>query len=323
MPEPEAASQETPWHDLQPLLDRELSRLAEKYRLPIVLCDLEGKSRKDAAQQLRLPEGTLSSRLTRARAKLAGRLSRRGLVLPGAVLATVLTQKAAPACVPAPLVSSTVQSAMIVLAGPAAAGGVISAPVAALTEGVLKAMLLNKLKLATLGVLTAGFVFAGAAVSTHALTPKPKASGEEKAPPPRPKEDRQSAHGPTEKKGTDSAPAPKESRVRALLKERLDILRAGAVRARRRLQMGTAGPEIVRQAEIRVLKAELELCETDKERVAVQKKIVDLWKEMEDRVRRLHQTGAASEEIVQDATLNRLEAEIDLERLKEKVNPPK
>ena len=323
MPEPEAVPQEAFWPDLQPLLDQELSRLPEKYRLPIVLCDLEGKSRKDAAQQLRLPEGTLSSRLTRARAKLARRLSRRGLVLPGAALGTVLAQKVAPACVPAPLVSSTVQCATALVAGPAASG-VISAPVAALTEGVIKAMLLQKMKLALLGVLTVGFVFAGAAVSTQALTPEQTASGVEKAAPATPKDDTQlgQADLPRAKRLADSAPAPKESKVRKLLQERLDIVRAQAERVRKLQQTGAASPEVVRQAALRVLKAELELCETDKERIAVQERIVGLLKETENRLRQVQQQGTASRDVVEDATLDRLEAEIALERLKEKANPP-
>jgi RNA polymerase sigma factor (sigma-70 family) len=318
MPEPEATPRETPWQDLESLLDRELSRLPDKYRLPIVLCDLEGKSRKDAAQQLCLPEGTLSSRLTRARAKLAGRLTRRGLVLSVAALGTVLTQKA----VPAPLVSSTVKSAMILVAGPAAAG-VIFAPVAALMEGVLKAMLLKKLKLAILGVLTAGLVFAGATVSTRALTPQQTVEVK-KASPAAPKDALPSVRvdRPNEKQLTDSASATKASKVQALLKERLDILRLRAEQGRQQYKNGAASLDMVRQADLRVFKAELELCATDKERIAVHEKIVRVFKEIEDHARQLHQQKAASREIVQDATLNRLEAEIALERVKEKVAPP-
>jgi RNA polymerase sigma factor (sigma-70 family) len=146
MPEPQAAEQDT-WNDLQPLLDQELSHLPDKYRIAIVLCDLEGKIRKEAARQLGLPEGTLAGHLTRGRALLAKRLARHGLAVSGGALAAVLSQKAASADVPISLVFSTIKAASMLAAGQAAAPGVISVKVAALTEGVMKSMLLTKLKI--------------------------------------------------------------------------------------------------------------------------------------------------------------------------------
>src|SRR5436190_933782 len=76
--------------DAQPILDQELSRLPEKYRVPIVLCDLEQKSHKEAARQLGWPQVTLSGRLSRGRDLLATRLSRRGVPLVGGTLAVLL-----------------------------------------------------------------------------------------------------------------------------------------------------------------------------------------------------------------------------------------
>jgi len=152
MPEPAVVEQDL-WHDLQPLLDQELSRLPDKYRLVILLCDMEGKPRKKVARQLGVPEGTVASRLARARTMLAKRLVRHGLAVSGGALAAVLTEKAVSAGVPPSVVSSTIKAASLFVAGHAAAG-VVSAKAAALTEGVLKAMLLNKLKVAT-GVLFA------------------------------------------------------------------------------------------------------------------------------------------------------------------------
>src|SRR5262249_9565564 len=94
MPEP-ATVAEGLWRDLEPLLDQEVSQLPDKYRLPVVLCHLEGKTRKEAAQQLGWPEGTVAGRLARGRAVLAKRLTRRGLPFSAAMLGAVLSQNAA------------------------------------------------------------------------------------------------------------------------------------------------------------------------------------------------------------------------------------
>jgi RNA polymerase sigma factor (sigma-70 family) len=145
MPEPEAVQQEQ-WRDLQPLLDQELNGLPENYRLPILLCDLEGKTIKEAAQQLGWPQGTLASRLARGRKLLAKRLANRGVAQSAGSLAVIVSQNVASAGVPTSLMSSTVKAATMIAAGQAAVAGVVPAQVAALTEGVMKAMLLTKLK---------------------------------------------------------------------------------------------------------------------------------------------------------------------------------
>jgi RNA polymerase sigma factor (sigma-70 family) len=178
MPEPKAAEQNE-WSELQPLLDQELSRLPDKYRVPIILCDLEGKTRKEAARQLRLPEGTVASRLARARNMLARRLACRGLALPAATLADLLSQQTASAAVPAFLVSSTIKATSLLAAGKELAAGAVSVKVASLMEGVLKAMLLSKLKIATSLLLTAGLVAAG--VGTTGVLYKMEASGQTSA----------------------------------------------------------------------------------------------------------------------------------------------
>jgi RNA polymerase sigma factor (sigma-70 family) len=147
MPEPAVAPADL-GNDLQPLLDRELNSLPEKYGAVLVLCDLEGKPRSEVARQLRWPEGTVAGRLARARAMLAKRLLRHGLALSATALATVLPNAAATANVPPSVISSTIEAATLVAAGQAA-GGVISSSVALLTEGVLKTMLLTKVKTVT------------------------------------------------------------------------------------------------------------------------------------------------------------------------------
>ena len=160
VPEPQAVPQ-TFCDDLKSLLDQELAGLPEKYRLPIVLCDLEGKSIKTATQQLAWPQGTLAGRLARARAMLAKRLTKHGVTLSGGSLALVLAENAWSAGVPVALMVSTVKNAAMVAAGPWAPAGVVSPQVAALTKGVLKNMLLSKLKAATAMLIVTAVVGGG------------------------------------------------------------------------------------------------------------------------------------------------------------------
>jgi RNA polymerase sigma factor (sigma-70 family) len=177
------ARPESPRPDWQPLLDQELSGLPEKYRLPVVLCDLQGHTRKEAARQLGWPEGTLSGRLSRARRLLAKRLARRGLTLSAGALATGLGQEALATSVPGSLVGPTVKAALLVAAGQATAG-VISAEVAALTEGVVKAMLLTKLKAIPVVFLTLTVLAVGVAVLRHAGAAGQAAEWDESQPQP-------------------------------------------------------------------------------------------------------------------------------------------
>jgi RNA polymerase sigma factor (sigma-70 family) len=157
MPEPAAIGHDS-WRHVQPLLDDELSRLPDRYRAVIVLCDLEGKTRKDAARQLGVPEGTVAGWVARARVLLAKRLAKRGVALSGGALAAVLAERAVPADVPAMVVSSMIE---------AAATGAISARAATLSDGVTKSMLLRKLRSAVAVALALGMACAGASLCLH------------------------------------------------------------------------------------------------------------------------------------------------------------
>jgi RNA polymerase sigma factor (sigma-70 family) len=149
MPHPAVAPAEA--QDWRPLLARELGLLPPPYRAAVVLCDLEGKTRKEAARQLGWSEGTLSSRLARARRLLARRLARLGVTLPAGAVALALADGAA-AALTTRLVLTTTRAAALVAAGKSAG---VTTPAVALMKEVLEAMLLTKLKLALVAAVVA------------------------------------------------------------------------------------------------------------------------------------------------------------------------
>jgi RNA polymerase sigma factor (sigma-70 family) len=137
------------------LLGEELARLPEKYRAPLVLCYLQGLTRDEAARRLGWSVKLVKSRLQQGRERLRHRLSRRGLTWPMALVATLLTEEAAPAVLPVGLMHATIRTAT---ASPAT----VPTPVAALAETILRGMAAAKWK-AVVGllILLSGLTAAG------------------------------------------------------------------------------------------------------------------------------------------------------------------
>jgi RNA polymerase sigma factor (sigma-70 family) len=150
--------------DLAAVLHEEIDRLPEQFRVPVVLCILEGLTREQAARRLGWPLGTVQSRLARGRERLRDRLTRRGLS-PAVVLSgAALSGEEVVAQMSGELLNPLIQAATRFAAGKAAPAEVASAAVLVLTEGVLRTMMLTKLKMAGTALLLFGLAATGAGV---------------------------------------------------------------------------------------------------------------------------------------------------------------
>jgi RNA polymerase sigma factor (sigma-70 family) len=155
------------WGEVRAVLDAELVGLPEKWRLPLVLCYLEGRTQDEAAAQLGWSPRTLRRRLEEARTGLGRRLSRRGVAWSAALSAVLLSESGASAALSPGLLDSTIKAASLFAAGQTAAAVLISAKAAALTEGVLKTMFLSKLKIAVVAFLVIGTLGIGISAQTR------------------------------------------------------------------------------------------------------------------------------------------------------------
>jgi len=153
--------------DIAAVLDEEIAKLPAHLRMPVVLCELEGQTRQQVARKLRIPEGTLSSRLASARKTLAARLRSRGIVLSAGGLTIALGQVAV-ASVPPSLSARAVASVFTPEA--------VSPSVAALSHGVLRIMCVHKLKhlVLVIGILvSAGLAYGLVSASDPPDQPRP------------------------------------------------------------------------------------------------------------------------------------------------------
>jgi RNA polymerase sigma factor (sigma-70 family) len=157
---------ELAWRDVQGVLEEEIQRLPEKYRAPFLLCCVEERSRAEVARQLHLKEGTVWSRLSRARKLLQQQLAARGVELSAVLGAAAVAEETGRAAVPVILMKSTVKAALQYAAGRGAAPGVASAKAAALANGVIQAMFTSNLKIAT-ALLLASAALTGTGVLTY------------------------------------------------------------------------------------------------------------------------------------------------------------
>jgi RNA polymerase sigma factor (sigma-70 family) len=158
---------EPAWTELNQDLDSALQELPAKYREPIVLCYLEGKTQEQSAKLLGCSVGTVRNRLAQGRNLLRDRLTRRGCTLSAAAFTTVLATTAAARAVPIQLRHATLKAAVAFASGSALTPGLVSSQVVTLVNAGIKAMVAAKIKLAGVVIVSASLLGLGAAAVGH------------------------------------------------------------------------------------------------------------------------------------------------------------
>lgn len=169
-----AASAQPTAEDWRTMLDEELSHLPEKYRTPLVLCHLEGKTVDEAARLLGSRSGTIKSQLHRGRQQLQGRLARRGVALTATAWAALQSQRATAALLTEHQVNTAVKASLLATTEPALTAGGVSAQAVFLADATLKGMFWAKAQLCA--VVLAGMVLAIASMSFGTRSSTPAAS---------------------------------------------------------------------------------------------------------------------------------------------------
>jgi len=309
---PEAMGEEAR-NDWLAQLDEELSRLPEKYRLPIILCDLEGRTRQQAAKQLGWPEGTVAGRLVRARALLAKRLLRGAQILSGALPGT-LAGGAAKAALPLGLVHSTIQAAALVAAGKVTAQGVLSAQALTLAKGVLGTMFWNKMKIVAFALLAA-VVFASAGGWTvQMLTPAAQEN----------LTDQPGIPGGHEANFTReaAAQAKENDKPAALAQELVDVGRGQWLGRWKEYLAGTTIVDFLVTASDKLLQAELRLANTKAGQLAAYEACLERMQETERIAKAKFDASRIAVTGLYEVSYARIEAEIQVNELRRAAGLP-
>lgn len=303
-------SAEVLWRDLRPVLDEEIQRLPARYRAAFVFCHLEGKTNEEAARLLGCPKGTVLSRLARARERLRSRLTKRGVTLSTTVLVAVVTERTASAAVRPVLTATTLKAALSVAAGGAA--GIVSAQVLTLTEGVVQAMFMSKLKLAATLVFALG-VAAGAGLARYGVLSaepvqdtKPDAARAKERPRADDLEERRAA-------------IELQRKLQPLMEKRLAAIKEQMQFRAEELVVGKTTVDVLLQSSHNLLKAQQEMSDKPVDQLKMLETHFQRMKFTHDILITRFQAGKANTSEVAQAAYYRYDAEIALERYKAKL----
>jgi RNA polymerase sigma factor (sigma-70 family) len=166
---------ELAWREVRAILDEEIERLPIIYREPFILCCVENRSCAEVGQTLRLKEGTVWSRVIRAKKRLQAQLSKRDVSLTVLLSAAAVSSGNAMAAVPAGLIGATAAAALEMVTGPGLSAATISPNVAALIKGMTNAVACSQFKATMAVIIGLGIITAGLGVAAARWLPAPAA----------------------------------------------------------------------------------------------------------------------------------------------------